>query len=318
MPIVKILKVSPYSDSKRIDQHLTNLLPLSRTAVQRLLKLNLITVNNETVKANYKIRPDDEIRIEIPGPTPLPLQPEAISLDIVYEDEHLLIVNKPSGMVVHPSPGHYSGTLVHALLHHCKDLKGIGGRERPGIVHRLDKDTSGVLVVAKSDLVHRHLSNQFKDRTVNKVYVALVQGVMKKNRGEIDLPIGRDTRDRKKFSSRTVKPKHAKTIFRVLKRFKDATLVELKPETGRTHQLRVHLAHLNHPVAGDSFYGGRGYSKIGGVKIERLMLHAMKLGIIHPITGKYMEFEPPLPAAMKKIIECFNGQNQQNNSKINY
>jgi len=308
MPIVKILKVSPYSDSKRIDQYLTNLLPLSRTAVQRLLKFNHITVNNETVKANYKIRPDDEIRIEIPGPTPLPLQAEAISLDIVYEDEHLLIVNKPSGMVVHPSPGHYSGTLVHALLHHCKDLKGIGGRERPGIVHRLDKDTSGVLVVAKSDLVHRHLSNQFKDRTVNKVYIALVQGVMKKNRGEIDLPIGRDTKDRKKFSSRTVKPKHAKTIFRVLKRFKDATLVELKPETGRTHQLRVHLSHLNHPVAGDSFYGGRGYSKIGGVKIERLMLHAMKLGITHPVTGKYMEFEPPLPAAMKKIIECFNGQ----------
>lgn len=308
MPIVKILKVSPYSDPKRIDQYLTNLLPLSRTAVQRLLKLNLITVNNETVKANYKIRPDDEIRIEIPGPTPLPLQPEAIPLDIVYEDEHLLIVNKPSGMVVHPSPGHYSGTLVHALLHHCQDLKGIGGRERPGIVHRLDKDTSGVLVVAKSDLVHRHLSNQFKDRTVNKVYIALVQGVMKKNRGEIDLPIGRDTKDRKKFSSRTVKPKHAKTIFRVLKRFKDATLLELKPETGRTHQLRVHLSHLNHPVAGDSFYGGRGYSKIGGVKIERLMLHAMKLGITHPVTGKYMEFEPPLPAGIKKIIECFNGQ----------
>jgi len=308
MPIVKILKVSPYSDSKRIDQYLTNLLPLSRTAVQRLLKLNLITVNKESVKANYKTRPDDEIRIEIPGPTPLPLEPEAISLDIVYEDEHLLIVNKPSGMVVHPAPGHYSGTLVHALLHHCKDLKGIGGRERPGIVHRLDKDTSGVIVIAKSDLVHRHLSKQFKERTVNKVYIALVQGVMKKNRGEIDLPIGRDTKDRKKFSSRTVKPKHAKTLFRVIKRFKDATLLELKPETGRTHQLRVHLAHLNHPVAGDSFYGGRGYSKIGGVKIERLMLHAMKLGLTHPVTGKYMEFEPPLPDEMKKIIECFNGQ----------
>ena len=308
MPIVKILKVSPYSDSKRIDQYLTNLLPLSRTAVQRLLKLNLITVNKESVKANYKTRPDDEIRIEIPGPTPLPLEPEAISLDIVYEDEHLLIVNKPSGMVVHPAPGHYSGTLVHALLHHCKDLKGIGVRDRPGIVHMLDKDTSGVIVIAKSDLVHRHLSKQFKDRTVNKVYIALVQGVMKKNRGEIDLPIGRDTKDRKKFSSRTVKPKHAKTLFRVIKRFKDATLLELKPETGRTHQLRVHLAHLNHPVAGDSFYGGRGYSKIGGVKIERLMLHAMKLGLTHPVTGKYMEFEPPLPDEMKKIIECFNGQ----------
>ncbi|MCC7201092.1 MAG: RluA family pseudouridine synthase [Nitrospirae bacterium] len=308
MPIVKILRVSPYSDAKRIDQYVTNLLPLSRTTVQKLLKLKLITVNSEPVKANYKIRPDDEIKIEIPGPTPLPLEPEAIPINIVYEDEHLLIVNKPSGMVVHPSPGHYSGTLVHALLHHCKDLKGIGGRERPGIVHRLDKDTSGVLVIAKSDLVHRHLSKQFKDRTVNKVYIALVQGVMKKNRGEIDLPIGRDTKDRKKFSSRTIKPKHAKTLYRVIKRFKNASLLELRPETGRTHQLRVHLAHLNHPVAGDSFYGGRGYSKLGNIMIDRLMLHAMRLGFTHPVTGKYMEFEPPLPDNMKIILERFSGQ----------
>ncbi len=302
-----MLKVSPCSDPRRIDQYIANLVPLSRTTIQKLLKSNLITVNNEPVKANYKTRPDDEIRIEIPGPTPLPLEPEAIPIDIVYEDEHLLIVNKPSGMVVHPAPGHYSGTLVHALLHHCKDLKGIGGRERPGIVHRLDKDTSGILVVAKCDSVHHHLSKQFKDRTVNKVYIALVKGVMKKNRGEIDLPIGRDTRDRKKFSSRTVKPKHAKTLFRVLKRFKTATLLELKPETGRTHQLRVHLAHLNHPVAGDSFYGGRGYSTIEGVKVDRLMLHAMKLGFTHPVTGKYIEFEPPVPEDMKKIIERFYG-----------
>lgn len=305
---MKILRVSPYSDSRRIDQYLTNLLPLSRTAVQKLLKSSLITVNNEVVKANYKTRPDDEIRIEIPGPEPLPLEPEDISLDIVYEDEHLLVVNKPSGMVVHPAPGHYSGTLVHALLHHCRDLKGIGGRERPGIVHRLDKDTSGVLVVAKSDPVHRHLSKQFKDRTVSKIYIALVQGVMKKNRGEIDLPIGRDTKDRKKFSSRTIKPKHAKTLYRVIKRFKNASLLELRPETGRTHQLRVHLAHLNHPVAGDSFYGGRGYSKLGNIMIDRLMLHAMRLGFTHPVTGKYMEFEPPLPDNMKIILERFSGQ----------
>jgi len=308
MPIVRVLQVSPNNASKRIDQYLSNLLPMSRTAVQRLLKLNLITVNSEPVKANYKTRPDDEIRIEIPGPTPVPLAPEAISLDIIYEDEHLLIVNKPSGMVVHPSPGHNSGTLVNALLHHCKDLKGIGGRERPGLVHRLDKDTSGVLVIAKSDFVHQHLSQQFKLHTVNRVYIALVQGVMKKNRGEIDLPIGRDTKDRKKISPRTVKPRLAKTNFRVIKRFKDATLVELKPETGRTHQLRVHLLHLNHPVAGDRIYGGRGHSKIGGIKIERLMLHAMKLGITHPITGEYLEFEPPIPVEMRRIIECFQAK----------
>lgn len=303
MLITRVFNVSEKEAHKRIDQFLTNRLPLSRTAVQRLIKENLITVNKKEIKANYKTRRDDEIDVLIPGPAPVPLLAEEMPLDILYEDEHLLVLNKPSGLVVHPAPGHFSGTLVHGLLFYCKDLKGIGGRERPGLVHRLDKDTSGVLVIAKSDFVHAHLSKQFKLHTINRVYIALVQGVVKKNKGMIDLAIGRDKRDRKKHSPWTMKPKRSITNFTVIKRFKEATLLELRPETGRTHQLRVHLSHSGHPVAGDKVYGGRGYSKIGGVKVERLMLHAMKLGFTHPQTNEYMEFDAPLPAEMEELIE---------------
>ena len=303
MPLTRVFHVSEKEAYKRIDQYLANHLPLSRTSIQRLIKEKFVRVNKKEIKANYKLHPEDEVEVCIPGPSPVPLMPEPIPLDILYEDEHLLLVNKPYGLVVHPAPGHDRGTLVNALLYHCKDLKGIGGRERPGLVHRLDKDTSGVLVVAKSDPVHRHLSKQFKLHTVHRVYMALIQGVMKKGSGIIDLPIGRDTKDRKKISSRTSKPKHAITHFKVLKRYNDATLIELRPQTGRTHQLRVHLSHLHHPVAGDKTYGGRGYGKLGNVKIGRLMLHAMKLGFTHPQTEEYMEFEAPLPEDMKEVID---------------
>lgn len=296
-------QVSEKEAYKRIDHFLVNVLPVSRTTIQRLISEKLITVNKNQVKPNYKIRPADIIDILIPGPSPVPLQAEEIPLDILYEDEHLLLVNKPSGLVVHPAPGHFNGTLVNALLFHCKDLKGIGGRERPGLVHRLDKDTSGVLVIAKSDFVHRHLSNQFRLHTINRVYVAVVQGVMKKHRGVIDLAIGRDKKDRKKHSPRTMKPKRSITNFMVIKRFNEATFLELRPETGRTHQLRVHLSHSGHPVAGDKVYGGRGHSMIGRVKVERLMLHAKKLGYTHPVTNEYMEFEAPLPDEMEELIE---------------
>jgi len=306
LPKTRILYVAPNEASRRIDRYLANLLPLSRTAVQRLIKEGLVSVNGEVVKANYKIHPEDEIHVEIPGPTPLPLVPEPIPLDILYEDEYLLVLNKPSGMVVHPAPGHDSGTLVNALLHHCKNLEGIGGRERPGIVHRLDKDTSGVLVVAKTDHVHRHLSRQFKLHTVNRVYIALVHGVVKQGSGVIDLPIGRDIKDRKRISPRTMKPKHSITHFKVIERFKDGTLLELKPQTGRTHQLRVHLSHIHHPVAGDKTYGGKNYSLLGKVKIDRLMLHAARIGFIHPGTERYMEFETPLPEEMKKVLDKLN------------
>ncbi|OGW15854.1 MAG: hypothetical protein A2035_03715 [Nitrospirae bacterium GWA2_42_11] len=306
MPITKVFHVPPNESSKRIDHYLSCHLPLSRTAIQRLIKENLITVNKQNIKANYKIHPDDEISVHIPCPSPIPMTPEPIPLNILYEDEHLLVINKSSGLVVHPAPGHDSGTLANALLYHCKDLKGIGGRERPGIVHRLDKDTSGVLVVAKSDFVHRHLSKQFKLHSVNRVYIALVKGVMKKTSGTIEIAIGRDIKDRKRISIRTARPKHSITNFRVIKRYKDATLLELQPRTGRTHQLRVHLSHLHHPVAGDKTYGGKGYDRLGKTKINRLMLHALKLGFIHPQSEKYMEFETPLPDEMMEVIETIS------------
>ena len=303
MPITRVFHVSEKEAYKRIDQYLASHLPLSRTAIQRLIKENLISVNKKETKANYKTHPGDEVEVCIPCPSPSLLLPESIPLNILYEDEHLLLVNKPSGLVVHPAPGHKNGTLINALLYHCKDLKGIGGRERPGLVHRLDKDTSGVLIIAKSDHVHRHLSNQFKLHTINRVYIALIHGVMKKNSGIIDLPIGRDIKDRKKRSAKTVKPKHAVTHFKVIRRYNDATLMELRPQTGRTHQLRVHLSHLHHPIAGDKTYGGRGYNKLGTVKIGRLMLHAIRLGFIHPQTEEYMEFEAPFPDEMKEVID---------------
>jgi len=298
MGVEKVFHISSRESSKRIDHFLALHLPLSRSAVQRLIKSQYVTVNGEPVKQNYKIRSGDEIRVYIPGITPIPLIPEPIPLDILYEDEYLIVLNKPAGLVVHPAPGHERGTLVNALLYHCKDLKGIGGRERPGIVHRLDKDTSGVLVVAKTDHVHRHLSNQFKWHTVQRIYIALVKGVMEDDKGTIELPIGRDKKDRKKISPRTLKPRMAITNYKVLKRFKDFTLVELKPETGRTHQLRVHLAYLQHPIVGDPIYGGR-----EKIKAPRMMLHARYLGFVHPVKGEYMEFEAPLPEEMKKFIE---------------
>lgn len=306
MPITKVFHVPINESAKRIDHYLSSHLPLSRTAIQRLIKENLITVNKNNIKANYKVHAEDEIYVYIPAPTPIPLMPEPIPLSILYEDEHLLVINKPSGLVVHPSPGHDSGTLANALLYHCKDLKGIGGRERPGIVHRLDKDTSGVLVVAKSDFVHRHLSKQFKLHSVNRVYIALVQRIIKKTSGKIEIAIGRDIKDRKKISTRTARPKHSITNFRVIKRYKDATLLELQPQTGRTHQLRVHLSHLHHPVAGDKTYGGKDYDRLGKTKVNRLMLHALKLGFIHPQSEKYMEFETPLPDEMTQTINAIS------------
>ncbi len=298
MAIEKIFHISTKESSKRIDHYLASHLTLSRSAIQKLIKSQLVTVNGEPVKQNYKIHPGDEIRVFIPGISPIPLIPEPIPLNILYEDEYLIVLNKPAGLVVHPAPGHERGTLVNALLYHCKDLKGIGGRERPGIVHRLDKDTSGVLVVAKTDYVHRHLSKQFKWHTVHRLYVALVKGYVEKDKGTVELPIGRDKRDRKKISPRTLRPKMAITHYKVLKRFRDFTLLELKPETGRTHQLRVHLAYIQHPIVGDPVYGGR-----AKIKAPRMMLHARYLGFVHPVKNMYMEFEAPLPEEMEGFIE---------------
>lgn len=294
----------------RLDRYLIQKgLSLTRSQIQKLITEEQILVNGAPSRSSYKVKKGDQIDICIPAPAPLELIPEEIPLDILFEDAFLLVINKAAGMVVHPAPGHYEGTLVHALLHHCQDLRGIGGRERPGIVHRLDKGTSGILVVAKTDAAHRYLSNQFKDHTIDRIYLALVCGKVKKG-GKISLPIGRDRINRKKISSRTANPREAVTDYKVLARFKSATLVEVSPQTGRTHQIRVHMAHLGHPIIGDKDYGGK-VPKGLEVVAERQMLHAAKLGFIHPVHRKKLVFSTELPLDMAEILETLRSKKQK-------
>lgn len=297
------LLVSSHSRPDRLDLYLIKRgVPLSRARIQKLIAEGLIRLNGTATKASTRVREGDQIEICIPPPEPLELIPEEIPLDFLYEDDSLLIVNKPAGMVVHPAPGHDRGTLVHALLYHCRDLPGIGGRERPGIVHRLDKDTSGVMVVAKTDLAHQRLSKQFKDHSIARRYLALVFGIIRKKEGRIVLAIGRDRVDRKKISARTAHPRASETAFVVRERLKEATLLELSPQTGRTHQIRVHMAHLGHPVLGDKIYGGKQACK-SGVPCERQMLHAASLGFVHPVSREEMNFSAPIPPDMQSVLE---------------
>jgi 23S rRNA pseudouridine1911/1915/1917 synthase len=292
---------------KRLDVFLVNReRDISRSALQRLIELGRIRINDAMVKPSQKIRPGDKITMDVPKPEPLALKGEAIPLDVLFEDDHLLVLNKPAGIVVHPAPGNWTGTLVNALLHHFQTSGGtvstIGGKERPGLVHRLDKDTSGVMVIAKTDQTHRHLAAQFKHHTITRVYEALVFGVPKKGRGVIELAIGRDSKERKKFSARTSRPKESVTEYHVDQRYgKLAAHVLLYPRTGRTHQLRVHLTSLGHPILGDQTYGGRKVCAIHQVEIPRVMLHARTLGFQHPITSKAQEFTKPFPLDMELI-----------------
>ena len=295
--------VTPKYAFERLDHYLIRQqVHPSRTFLQRLVREGEIRVNDRTVKPHYKIRPGDRIVCRIPTPVPLELRPEAIPLDVLYEDASVVVINKPAGLVMHPAPGHYTGTLVHALLAHCKDLTGIGGRERPGLVHRLDKDTSGVIVVAKTDVAHRSLSQQFKSHSIERRYQAIVAGRLPKSIGTIDLAIGRDRWERKKISPRTSRPREARTAYRVLERFQTATCVEVRPQTGRTHQIRVHFASLHHPILGDRVYGGP-TSILDAVPVPRQMLHAERLGFVHPEHGTKVEFSAPLPADMERILE---------------
>jgi 23S rRNA pseudouridine1911/1915/1917 synthase len=296
---------------KRLDLFLANRDPtLSRAALQRLILDGRITINGQPVKPSHKIKPGDRILMEVPRPEPLELTPEPIPLDILHEDDAVLVLNKPAGLVVHPAPGHWSGTLVNALLHHFRSdsvsgaaLSSIGGKERPGLVHRLDKETSGVMVVAKTDQAHRALAGQFKQHTITRVYEALVWSTLKKGHGLIEMAIGRDIKERKKFSARTARPKASATEYRVLSRFgKLATHVALFPRSGRTHQIRVHLSAIGHPVLGDQTYGGRKVTELGGVAIQRVMLHARTLGFLHPSGEGYREFTAPLPDDMAAVL----------------
>lgn len=297
---------------KRLDLFLVNReREISRSALQRLIELGRIRINDQVVKASHKIKPGDRITMDVPKPEPLSIMGEAIPLEVLFEDESLLVLNKPPGIVVHPAPGNWTGTLVNALLHHFQTSGGtistIGGKERPGLVHRLDKETSGVMVITKTDTAHRALAAQFKHHTITRVYEALVWGVPKKGRGLIELAIGRDIKDRKKFSPRTTSPKESVTEYVVERRYgKAAAHVLLYPRTGRTHQLRVHLASLGHPILGDHTYGGRKVCTIDEVEIPRVMLHARTLAFTHPTTGKVADFTRVMPGDMERVMHALH------------
>lgn len=272
---------------------------LSRSYIQKLLADGLARVGGRPVRASYRLKAGDLVSLEVPTPVELKAEPEEIPLDIYYEDSDLVVVNKPRGMVVHPADGNYNGTLVNALLYHCRDLSGINGVMRPGIVHRLDKDTSGLLMVAKNDTAHGHLAEQLKAREVKRLYKALVHGRVVNNRGVVDAPIGRDPLDRQRMAVVFKNSKYAVTHYRVKSRFDNYTYLTLKLETGRTHQIRVHMSYIGHPVVGDLKYGPA-RAHFG---LEGQFLHAAVLGFRHPSTEQYLEFEAPLPDYLQTILE---------------
>jgi 23S rRNA pseudouridine1911/1915/1917 synthase len=283
---------------ERLDAYVARVSGLSRARVQRLIADGHVLVGGHPQKSRLRVSAGQRIHLRIPPAVPLTLTPEAIPLDIRYEDADLLVVNKPAGMVVHPGAGRTTGTLVHALLAHCERLPGIGGVERPGIVHRLDRDTSGVLVVAKTETAHQSLSQQFKARVVKKRYLALVHGELRQDSGRIEATIGRREHDRKRMGVRREGGREARTAFRVIRRLSGMTVLELELETGRTHQIRVHLAHIGHPVLGDQAYGGRRERRrvaAGELQADRQMLHAWRLGFHHPRTGAWLEITAPIP-----------------------
>lgn len=291
------MKVKEKWLNKRLDQVLASYLNESRNFVTNHIKAGNILVNNSKVKPGYLLKSNDDIfigNLKIDND----IKPEDMPLDIYYEDEYLMVVNKPSGMVVHPAPGNYHGTLVNALMYHTKDLSNINGELRPGIVHRIDKDTSGLLLISKTNEVHRILSDDFKHKRVKRKYLALVHGIIDETNGKIDAPIGRSITDRKKMSVTDKNSKKAVTNFTVKERFKNYTLVELILETGRTHQIRVHMAYINHPVVNDQVY-----SKIKPINNYGQMLHAYYIGFTHPITKEFMEFECPLEKEFIDIME---------------
>lgn len=293
--------VKPDTIRERIDVFLSRETGLSRSQVDKLIRGGNVKLNNGPAKPGYRIRKDDRITVNVPPAKEIVAGPEDIPLDIVYEDNDIIVINKLPGIVVHPAAGNMRGTLVNALLHHCKDLSGIGGCIRPGVVHRLDKDTSGLIVFAKNDGAYADLSKQFKDRGVKKTYLALVQGRMKDDSGSIDAPIGRHPINRKKMAvikSDALKKRSALTYYRVIKRYRGYTLVELELKTGRTHQIRVHLSHIGHPVAGDRIYS----KKKDDSGASRQLLHASRLSFNHPATGKYMEFKSNIPGDMEKVL----------------
>lgn len=289
--------------NKRIDIFLMEQGDLSRSKIQKMIETKMVLVNHHETKSSYKIKEGDIITWEEYTERDMNIEPEDIPLDIVYEDEDVLVVNKENGMVVHPAPGNYKGTLVNALLYHSKNLSDINGEFRPGIVHRIDAYTTGLLVVAKNNKAHEHLAKQLEEKTTYRKYVALVWGVVNTDTGTIDAPIGRDSKDRKKMAVTDVNAKDAVTHFKVIERYSNATLIELRLETGRTHQIRVHMNYIGYPIVNDPVYGHRKLIDDSGQ-----CLHAKSLGFIHPKTGQYMEFTSELPTCFQSIIRTFKGE----------
>jgi 23S rRNA pseudouridine1911/1915/1917 synthase len=310
------LKVGFNDVGKRIDIHASESWKLTRSQIQRLIEKGLLKVNEIPVKANYKTKYGDMLSLEIPEADQA-LKPEAIPLDILYIDEHIIIVNKPPGMVIYPAAGHSSGTLMNAIASSSEKLASVGGPLRPGVVHRLDKDTSGVMVVALNDSAYYNLVEQFRERTIQRKYQALVYGSLRNVGGEIAAKIGRSESDRKKMSTNVRRGKEAITTWKVIKRFRQAALIEAKLRTGRTHQIRVHFASIGHPVLGDRTYGKKTFIEVGKQKIHfpRQMLHAELLGLIHPATGEYMEFRSDLPEDMQEKILLLE-ETESNRSQI--
>jgi len=285
---------------------------VSRSYVQKLIDDGLVNVNNKKVKSNYKLKPNDIVFVRIPEPEKLDVVAENIKLDIIYEDDDIIVVNKPKGMVVHPAAGNYSGTLVNALMGYCSgSLSDINGVIRPGIVHRIDKDTSGVLVVAKNNIAHERLSQKLKEHDIKRVYIAVVNGVIREEAGKIDAPIGRHPVDRKKMAVNTKNGRRAVTHFKVLERFEDSTYIEVTLETGRTHQIRVHMAYIGHPLIGDTVYG----SKKQKYDIEGQALHAKILGFVHPTKNEYMEFHAEIPEYFENLLKQLH-KNVDNNKTM--
>lgn len=297
--------VDASSAKERIDKYVKEQLDedVSRSQIQLWIESGSIQVNDIQVKANYKTAEGDRVTLFVPEPEAVEITPENIPLDIYYEDGDVIVVNKKRGMVVHPAPGHASGTLVNALMFHCTDLSGINGELRPGIVHRIDKDTSGLIMAAKNDKAHASLAAQLKAHSVTRKYFALVHGNVSHDQGTVDAPIGRNPHDRKMYTVIERNSKHAVTHFHVVERFGDYTLLELKLETGRTHQIRVHMKFIGHPLVGDPLYG-----RSKGIKMEGQALHAAVLGFEHPEDGRYLEFSAPIPADMEDVLQALRNR----------
>ncbi len=303
-----IFVIDEQTKNIRIDSYLSQMIEdCSRSFIQKLIDENHILVNKNIVKSNYKLKCNDIVDVNIPEPKAIEIEPENIPLNILYEDKDIIVINKEQGMVVHPSYGHYSGTVVNALLYHCKgELSGINGVMRPGIVHRIDKDTSGVIVAAKNNNAHQKLANQLKEHSITRKYNAIVYNNLKNDTGTIDAPIGRHPIYRKKMTVTDKNSKRAVTHYRVIERFGKYTFIEAQLETGRTHQIRVHMSYIGYPLVGDEVYG----SKNQPFKLNGQLLHARVLGFIHPSTNKYIEFEADIPEYFQKVLNELRKQRQ--------